>query len=88
MDNAYNILKQQMSMPKATTERSGCVIFGELVAKRLEKLEPNERDYVMNEIENVMYRAKISFGKKKKFKCIFFYTTKSKLHTGFMCRST
>lgn len=65
MENAYKMLKQQ-SMPKATiVERSKCTIYGELIAKRPEKMEPRERDHVMHEIDNVMYHAKMRFGENR-----------------------
>lgn len=62
MDNAYNLLKQR-SVPKPTTERSESAIYGELIGKRLEKLELDERDYVMHQIDNVTYEAKMRFKK-------------------------
>lgn len=31
--------------------------------ERLEKLEPDERDYIMHQIDNVMYEAKMRFKK-------------------------
>lgn len=65
MENAYKMLKEK-SIPQLTTrERSESAIYGELIGKRLEQMEPDERDYVMHQIDNVMFEAKMSFKKNR-----------------------
>ncbi|XP_017768815.1 PREDICTED: uncharacterized protein LOC108556957 isoform X2 [Nicrophorus vespilloides] len=38
-------------------EKDECELFGELTAIRLRKMDHNQREYVMHEIENVMYKC-------------------------------
>lgn len=62
MDKAYDALTKRSNQK----ENDECEIFGQLVAKRLQKMEQTERDYVMHEIENVIYQAKLRFSHNTK----------------------
>lgn len=68
MESAYTMLKQKST---SQSERSECAIYGELIAKRLEKMEPSQRDYVMHEIDNVIYQAKPRFGHNRHYTSSF-----------------
>ncbi|CAH1982680.1 unnamed protein product [Acanthoscelides obtectus] len=55
MEEAYEIMKQcQNTEPPKTTV---CTAYGQLVAKRLETLSEVDRIIVMNEIDNLFFRA-------------------------------
>lgn len=68
MESAFNMLKQK-SMSQSG--RSECAIYGELIAKRLEKMEPSQRDYVTHEIDNVMDQATLNLGQNIHYTCTF-----------------
>ncbi|XP_072391603.1 uncharacterized protein [Diabrotica undecimpunctata] len=55
MENAYDIFQKTSQL----REKDECDLFGELVAKRLRALGQHERDYLMHQMENMMYQAKM-----------------------------
>lgn len=55
MDKLYDMLN--IKKPPLSMEKDECDLFGELTAKRLQEMEQNQREYVMHEIENVMYKC-------------------------------
>lgn len=55
MDEAYNILKKTLNVEKSTP--SSTSLYGQLVAQKLEALDPIERVVAMNEIDNLLFRA-------------------------------
>ncbi|XP_050510607.1 uncharacterized protein LOC126887243 [Diabrotica virgifera virgifera] len=56
VENDYDIFQEISQL----TQKDEYDIFGELIAKRLRGLRQHERDYLMHEMENMMYQAKIS----------------------------
>lgn len=54
MDEAYKILKTAVSEKPKTSQTS---LYGQLVAQKLETLDELQRVIVMNEIDNVLFRA-------------------------------
>lgn len=54
MDEAYKILKTAVSEKPKTSQTS---LYGQLVAQKLETLNELQRVIVMNEIDNVLFRA-------------------------------
>ncbi|XP_063547989.1 uncharacterized protein LOC134755372 [Cydia strobilella] len=59
MDEAVTYLK------KATTEKRDMDeydLYGQLLAKKLRKLDEHQRDVAMHEIDNIMFRAKMQSG--------------------------
>ncbi|CAH1968000.1 unnamed protein product [Acanthoscelides obtectus] len=44
---------------EGSIEKDECVIFGELVAAKLRKMDDINRQYLMNDITNLMFRATI-----------------------------
>lgn len=61
MEKAYDVLTKKPQQK----EKDECEIFGQLIAKRLQQMEQNGRDFVMHEIENIMYHAKLRFNHHK-----------------------
>lgn len=55
MDEAYNVLKKTLNVEKSTP--SSTSLYGQLVAQKLEPLDPIERVVAMNEIDNLLFRA-------------------------------
>ncbi|CAH0559439.1 unnamed protein product [Brassicogethes aeneus] len=54
-EEAYSVLQ---SLKKNANQRDEYDIYGELIAKRIRKLDENIRDQVMHEIDNVIFKAK------------------------------
>lgn len=72
VDEAYKILKTVANSEKPKT--SQCSLYGQLVAQKLEALDELERVVVMNDIDNLLFRATIkqmgsTVSTKNQFKC-------------------
>lgn len=55
MDEAYKILKTAVNTEKP--KQSLCHVYGQLVAEKLEALDEMDRIVVMNDIDNLLFRA-------------------------------
>lgn len=61
MDEMYSYMmkKQREEVRERYEELDECSIFGQLVTTKLKKLDEMTRQYVMNDINNLMFRAAI-----------------------------
>lgn len=62
MDEAFSILKSNQIANQKRTNRvkDDCDLFGELLATKLRKLNERDRDSVMNQIDNLIFKTKLS----------------------------
>ncbi|KAL1496995.1 hypothetical protein ABEB36_008029 [Hypothenemus hampei] len=56
--NAFNITKASTLRKRKINTKDECAIYGALVASKLRKLDEVTRDYVMNQIDNFLFKAK------------------------------
>lgn len=59
MDEAVTYLKKATSEKRDMDEYD---LYGQLLAKKLRKLDEHQRDVAMHEIDNIMFRAKMQSG--------------------------
>lgn len=60
LDEAYDLLNS-ITERSRSVQRDECDLYGELLAKKLRKMGESMRESVMNEIDNLVYRAKRKF---------------------------
>lgn len=58
IDEVYNILNASTQREGNINAKDECAIYGELTASKLRKLDETTRDYVMNQIDNFLFKAK------------------------------